>query len=217
MNLIEFESSKDSPTLDAMSVHWSSKGFCIHTTLTAMSLCAVMHRELSLSERCENALTAFVALDLFTLLSEDLCTERHLPRGSLFVARQTTTILQSCALAGIIICLTKPNEFAALETGFGRCSEIPIEQHFGHLRTQYASGQMTTRAFMMASARQAHKISKILAKYADKPRQQRVQEPLTDQELLASTKWIKMVHRAYSSIFTLFIYVYICLIYVDPQ
>lgn len=89
-------------------------------------------------------------------------------------------------MPGAVITLTKPVAFSAWEAGNGRLSEISIEQYFGHLRGQFVSGQMTARSFCAAAARQDLKTSKLLD--LAKPRRQRSEKPLSDTELLASTK-----------------------------
>ena len=91
---------QDSPTFSSMNVHWSLRGFTIHTTVLALCLCGILHRDLDLADRCENCITGFLLLDIFKILARELCEARRLPTGSLFAAPQTCTILQACALSG---------------------------------------------------------------------------------------------------------------------
>ncbi|CAK9027737.1 unnamed protein product [Durusdinium trenchii] len=88
--------------------------------------------------------------------------------------------LQSVSLAGVAMCVSKPSEFTCWQSGLARCSELPIEQHFGHLRSQSASAQLSARSFFMASARQSLKVSKTLNH--SKPKPAKAEKPLSDQQ-----------------------------------
>lgn len=137
---------------------------------------------MEIGARCELGLCGFICLDLFRLLADRACQERQLPKGSLFYAGQTMSTLQSVSLAGVAMCVSKPSEFTCWQSGLARCSELPIEQHFGHLRSQSASAQLSARSFFMASARQSLKVSKTLNH--SKPKPAKAEKPLSDQQLL---------------------------------
>ena len=68
---------QDSPTFSSMNVHWSLRGFTIHTTVLALCLCGILHRDLDLADRCENCITGFLLLDIFKILARELCEGRH--------------------------------------------------------------------------------------------------------------------------------------------
>ena len=135
--------------------------------------------------RCELGISGFLAMDLFALLARDTERRMRLPSGSGFMARQTRDVLQSCALAGVIVSLTKPQSMEPYRRGFGRLSEISIEQWFGFLRTQHASAQMSARSFFASSARQMMKENRMLVR--QKAPKSEGDAPLTSKEPLAIT------------------------------
>jgi hypothetical protein len=54
--------------------------------------------------------------------------------------------------------------FNAWGNGFGRLSELTVEQHFSMLRAQSNNAQLTARAYFKAAARVALKVGKGLNK-----------------------------------------------------
>ena len=155
----------------------------IYNVIVALNLSSCFHTFLNLSQRCENALTGFIALDLFKMIAEDYCSNEGLPRGSCFVAPQTMANMQACALSVVTICVSKDPSFSPWTHGFGRMTELAIEQTFGHLRVQSRNAQLTTRGFMQADARLALRYSKTLNQQKAQAIQQG-EEPLTDAESL---------------------------------
>ena len=119
---------------------------------------------MSLEHRCENAISGFVALDIFRLLSESLCSNLGMPKGTCSMAAQTCLNLQSCALTAAIICFTKNHDFEPWYNGFGRLTELPIEQFFSFCRRQSENSQLSARAYWQARARQCLKMEKLIAK-----------------------------------------------------
>ena len=97
------------------------------------------------------------------------------------MAAQTQHNLQACALAAIVIALTKGQELDPWRKGFGRLAELAIEHHFGHLRSQSQNAQLTCRGYWQASARDAMKAAKNLDK--ENPLAG-TESPLTDDECL---------------------------------
>ena len=147
-----------------------------------MTLAPCFHTALRLKDRCELALTGFICLDLFRVLADDLCSGMQLPRGSCYMAAQTVQNLQSSALGVITLCVSKEKSFNPWTFGFGRTTELSIEQTFGMLRVQSRNAQLSTRAFLQADARLAMKNSKVLNR--EKVRTMVEEEPLTDSEFL---------------------------------
>ena len=147
----------------------------------ALNVAPLLHKCLNLSQRCENAVAGFVALDIFGLQAADKCLELGLPTGSCYMANQTVVNLQACSLACMVICYTKPDEMELWKNGHCRASELAIEQFFGILRNQSSTAQFGARGYWQASARHALKMQKQL-------QQQKAPLPgaarLTDQELL---------------------------------
>ena len=135
-----------------------------HSAEVALNAAPLLHTRMRLEDRCENALAGFVALDIFCLLSQSHCQSLGMPKGSFSMAGQTCLNLQSCALSSAIICLTKPTDFEPWAHGFGRLSELPVEQFFSFCRRQSENSQLSARAYWQASARQCLKMEKLIAK-----------------------------------------------------
>ena len=151
------------------------------TAKVAHTAAPLLHRRLSLEHRCEVAVTGFLLVDLFRLTADQKCSKLKLPKGSLFMAGQTSTALQLCALSAALICITKTDDFEPFRTGFGRISELPIEQHFSFLRQQSSNSQLGARAYFQASARQTLRLNKFLEK---EPVPKKGEPALTEKKLL---------------------------------
>ena len=147
----------------------------------ALNAAPLLHRRMPLMERCETALTGFVSMDLFRMISDRLCRERRLPKGALFMASQTSSTLQLAALSAALICLTKDPTWDPFRTGPGRLSELSMEQHFGCLRQQAQNSQLSCRSYCWASARQTVRMHKILSKQSPP---NGAEHPLTELQLL---------------------------------
>ena len=130
----------------------------------ALACAPVLHRSLALVHRCETALTGFIAIDLFRQVADGLCQARRLPKGSLFMAGQTSSTLQLCALTTAIMCITKHETWNPWSGGHGRASELSVEQHLGCCRQQSPNSQLSARGYWLASARQTFRMAKVLAK-----------------------------------------------------
>ena len=114
---------------------------------------------MSLAERCLNALTGFVAFDLFQIVAEALNTKRRWKRGVAFVAPQTKQNVQNAALAAVLVAVDKDSEADYWRFGHQRMSELCIEEWFGRLRVQFPSAQMTCRSYYKAALRETLKRS----------------------------------------------------------
>ena len=166
-----------------MEVPWSLKGATLHNITVALCISPALHHFLTLVERCEAAVCGFVLLDLWKLCADKKAVEMGVPKGTTWMASQTQYNLQGTALSTIALCVAKSDDFMPWRYGFARLSELPIEQQFGHLRSQVASAQLSTRGFWHADARQSLKINDVLNKCkAPPPAQERA---LTDSESLA--------------------------------
>ena len=153
-----------------------------------MCTAPLLHKRLKLGHRTELALAGFVLLDVFRMLSEERCDAMQLPKGSCFIASQTTQTLQSCALACVVIALSKPQCWNPWERGVARLSELPIEQAFGNLRAQSRNSQLSSRGFFQADARLALKAPKVINQERDlvdsAVPEKFAEKPLTDEEFL---------------------------------
>lgn len=158
----------------------------MHFVQVALCGAPLLHRKLRLQQRCEIALSGFLIVDLFRLDSEERCAALKLPRGSLSMAPQTCQNLQSAALSAVVVCLAKDAQFQPFETGFGRLSELSVEQRFSMLRRQSMNSQLSCRSYWQASARhsmvQQRKMAKEIPSTATAP-------ALTEAELPDAICW----------------------------
>lgn len=145
-----------------MTVPWSLKGCLLHHLCVTLCLAPAFHRDISLQERAEAALSGFLCLDMFQMLAMDKCKQMCLPAGSTFMAPVTCANLQYVALSTVVVCLTKDIDFEPWRYGNARLTEIAIEQVFGHLRSQMSNSQLTTRQYFAADARQSFRSSNTL-------------------------------------------------------
>lgn len=151
-------------------------------------------KTMALSDRVLNALTGFALIDLFRLLSDKECARRGLPKGALFLAPETARNLQHSALAVVSVGLTKSSEGCYWSNGHQRLSELPVECHFGRLRTQSSSAQLSARSFWSASARDMLRSSS-RKQVGDPPVQKKI-DPLTEEEfLVVSNKALRSALR----------------------
>lgn len=112
------------------------------------------HKGVELMDRATNSMCAFVMLDLFRMVADHEAAKRGLAKGSLFLSRQTQRNIQAVALSGVIV-TAAPDRFGdPWRYGHLRLSEIAIEEHFGCLRMQQASAQLSAKSFWVAEARQ---------------------------------------------------------------
>ena len=140
---------------------------------------------MSLENRAENALTGIVLLDIFQMLSAREAVKRSLPKGSLFIANETIKNLQQCAMGTIAIALSKDDLGNPWCRGDHRLDELPIEQHFGRLRSQSPTAQLSVRSFWQASARDMMKASREKRPPAAFRPPQEDMKPLTPDEFYA--------------------------------
>ena len=108
-----------------------------------------MHRQMSTAQRCENALsTSHVLIDMFKLLSLEHEDSFGLARGSSFLPAITAKTMQEMAAFMVIMCMSLPKGFSLRPWA---STELPIEQYFGLLRSQFSSSQLSVRDFLYAS------------------------------------------------------------------
>ena len=125
-----------------IQVPWPLKGMLVQSLVHALLHGSVMHRRLSVEERCENAMTALAALDLAKALSHDVETKNGWRKGSAFLPVET--MRNSQQLAGFIcsMCRSVPENMPLRPWCL---TEGPMEQFFGLLRSQQPSMQLNVR------------------------------------------------------------------------
>ena len=153
----------------------------------AMNLVPLLHRRVSLSQRCEVGVSGFCSLDLMRMLAEGLAKKLGAPKEACWMAHQTSSNLQASCLAGILITITKSDQEDPWHWGSNRLSELAIEEHFGLCRTQSNNAQLSARGFFQAAAKVTLRSGRMLDKAkADVSQCHRSEKPLTREELLAS-------------------------------
>ena len=118
-----------------------------------------LHGGLTLTERCELALTGWMVLDLWHLVAATKADELGIPRHKLVLAAQTRGNLQGVAQGVVTICASKEDAWDPWREPHG-LSEVKIEHRFGHLRSQFAGGEMSARGYFSATARLMRKLGR---------------------------------------------------------
>ena len=173
-------------SFSSMTVPWCLQGSLVHNVVVALCLAGLMHRDLTLLERCQAAVAGFCLLDIFQLLASAKAKRERLVSGSLFMARQTVQNLQACALSALIYTVTKPVEFGPFAHGTLRMSEQMIEGWFGTLRVQSQNAQLSARSYWQAAARRLLRQNQSLNKL--KIPRASPEKPLADREYLRLKK-----------------------------
>lgn len=179
------------------SGHWwpivVSCGHIFKRTLSNHHEAPSNHRSMSVENRAENVMSGFILLDVFHLLADRESARRGLPKGSLFLAPETTRNLQQVGLGILSVCLTKPTRGNPWLRGDHRLSELGIEHHFGRLRSQSPTAQLTTRSYWQSSARDMLRRARQTKPSAATRCVQELVEPLTPDEFYSCSE------RAYKS------------------
>ena len=118
--------------------------------LQGMANAALMHRRMSTTDRLENAITAFVCLDIFHMLSTRLADAHQVPNDTLFFAHTTLQNLLELCGSIVIICGTIDKDSCIL---MHRLTELGIEVWFGGARGQMPSAQLSVRDYFTCQAR----------------------------------------------------------------
>ena len=147
-----------------MRVHWALKGTLLCNLTVACCIAPAFHKDLSLEDRCEISLSGFALVDIFRFLADVKSNDLGVPRGSNFLAAQTCYNMQGVALTIAAICRSKPATFSPWTNGFGRLSELSVEEMFSALRAQTGNSQLSARAYFQCSARNAMRTSRHLNK-----------------------------------------------------
>eukprot|EP00435_Cladocopium_sp_Y103_P017067 s1083_g4.t1 len=114
----------------------------------------MLHKSMPLAIRTENAMCGFVLMDLWKLMADRLASQRGLQRGTLWLANQSMRNIQSIALSLITVALSKHPIGNFWSHGHVRLGEVAIEEHFGRLRAQSSSANLTARSYWKAACRE---------------------------------------------------------------
>lgn len=141
---------KNDLTQTGMQIPWCLRGFLVINLIGALAIGSSFHPQLSPEERVENALSAYICLDIGRLMANESSQRNGLRKGTNWLAPQTHECLQSlCAL----VCIAAMGLPGNMPWCPHRSSELPLEQFFGSLRKQFSSSQMRMRDYMYAATR----------------------------------------------------------------
>lgn len=129
---------------------WSLTGMLVMSFIEALGVTAVTHPDLTPVQRLENSLTCFLLLDLGRLLAHEKAQRDGVKKGSYWLPHQTHDNLQELNVLMAIATLGLPQN---LDWNPHRSTELPLEIHFGTLRSHFASSQMRCRDYLQAQAK----------------------------------------------------------------
>ena len=185
--------------LEKPRVPWALKGTLLLNVLEALLLSSILHKRLSVQQRCENAMTAHTLLDIFKMLSLEHEDTYGFARGSCFIPAMTMKNMMELAGFIVIQCMSVPEGYAFRPWA---STELPIEQFFGLVRGQFSSAQVSVRDFLYSSTIVARQYQSHLQKAteADVIRPDPGQKAVTDVEFrqLAEQSLkaaVKLVHH----------------------
>ena len=127
-------------------------------------------------------------MDLWKLVAAEHEHMHGASKGKMQMAGQTRAALQQIACTVVAITSSKPAEWHPFQKPHA-LSEVHIEQHFGQLRSQYPSGDLTVRGYWNAAARKARTL---VQKKPAKNVEYEPEPPLTQEQLLGSIRAISV-------------------------
>lgn len=116
---------------------------------------------MTLKARCQNCMTGIVLLNLFKYLADRESQRRGFAKGFCWIAPQTHSNLIVVAKGCIAMCLSWNQPGSPWSAGHCRCTELPIEEYFGRLRSQSSNAQMNVRSFWKFEARELHRVNRV--------------------------------------------------------
>lgn len=151
------------------------------------------HGTMSLEDRAENCMAGIVLLEVFQMLAAEETKRRGLPRGSLWLAPETTRNLIHSAYGILVLSVSKPDQGNPFKHGEHRVTELPVERFFGRLRSQSPNAELSARSYWIASARDMLKSKRSL-----KAKKSCIQ-PLGTMPKLTPSEFYALSERAYRS------------------
>ena len=143
-----------------------------------------MHKSMSLLDRLENALSGYVLLDLFKLLSGKECKRRGLPPNSLWMAVQTHRNLQYVVMGFVSALMGKDEVGDPWKSSHHRWTELPIEMWFGRLRSRASSAQFNAKQYWSHAAAEMMRTQKFGVGESDSS----ILRPPTDEEFQMASR-----------------------------
>ena len=154
------------------------------------------HKTMATVDRVQNSMSDYLLMDLFRLIADQRCGKLSLPKSTFFLHPETMRNVQHVGLAVIAVSLTGCKSGNPFARGHQRLTELAVEEHFGSLRTQSVSAQLTARSFWKAAAREMVRAMKS-RKPCEPPSDSL--EPISKEDfLLASRRALKSALRLVS-------------------
>ena len=169
-----------------------------------------MHKKLSVQNRLENALCAFTLLEMGHMLALEKEKDLGCKPGKCFFDPITIRNMKDLAGCVAIQSVALPDGYHWRPHGM---TELPIEQHFGMLRAQFTSAQMSTRDYIRASARCAEQYVRKL-RNSGSSNSSDVRFPVEEDKRLTDQEFSEAGRRAFNSALELMA---ICSDYTKPQ
>ena len=135
--------------MDDPHVPWCLRGTLLLNMIHALIHSAVLHRGLSVSQRLENVLVGHTLLNIGKMISLEIEDSNGMARGSAFIPGITKKNLEELCGFVAIQCCTLPGAFVWRPFS---STELPIEQFFGLVRSQFTSSQVGVRDYLYASS-----------------------------------------------------------------
>ena len=131
-------------------IPWALTGLLILNLVEALAVSAFMNPSLSVMQRLENCLTAYVCLDVGRMVAYKHADEQGFRRCTRWIAKQTHDNLQELTVLAAISLMGLPGDMV---WNPWRNNELGLETFFGQLRGQFSSSQMRARDYLHASAK----------------------------------------------------------------
>ena len=174
-------------------VPWSLTGSLLFNFTISLVTTAVYHPTLTPLQRLENSLCGFVLLDVCEMLACERARQVGQPKTRLWLAKVTQNNIQELAGCIAISCTSLGEGEPWLPW---RSTELAIEQHFGHIRSQFSSSQFRCRDYANASARRAWRT---LTKQKQEPLRLTEQMPQHLHKAVTDDEFVEAADRALTS------------------
>jgi hypothetical protein len=176
-------------------VGWATWGHALSSMTTAAAQAPTSHDGMITLDRLENAMQAYVMIDVGAFLSHHMASIHNIPKGANFWARETMSHLQMQCGSGMICSTGLPEGF---RLWWRQLSDAIYEGGVGQRRSQSQTSQLSGRRFFMSSAnvqRDFVKSSKYKSAHLEDLRAP-VFTPVTSEQV-----WVETAERVHANAF----------------
>ena len=103
-----FVTSVEDTNKELRTIPWHSRGALLFSVTTALAYSPALHTGMTTRERAENALTGFIAWDLFMILSARRESQSAERVGSCSMSHTPVMNLQNVSLSTVLLLLMRP-------------------------------------------------------------------------------------------------------------